>query len=58
MRRSCRAENTVFGGVQFPLPDELPPDHLPEPVALTPEQTAALGAMTTAVKVADSLGKG
>jgi hypothetical protein len=28
--------------LEFPVPDELPPDHLPEPVALTPEQTAAL----------------
>jgi hypothetical protein len=28
--------------LEFPLPDELPPDHLPEPQKLTPAQTAAL----------------
>ena len=26
---------------QFAMPDDLPEDHLPEPVALTPEQIAA-----------------
>ena len=29
----------------FPLDDDLPADHLPEPVALTPEQIAARNAL-------------
>jgi hypothetical protein len=31
--------------LDFPLDDDLPADHLPEPVALTPEQIAARNAL-------------